>query len=447
MRVHFQLIFLIVVLAACSSGQYSSQPFSTTQPSQTMSVNTQPSPTITSTPSPTPTSTPTPTASPTPLGGSIPQIAHFFLAANAQKPEEQGVFLAHPGVEANPKKLLSMSDVGIWYPLLKFSPDGTWLLVAPNYPKDEPAAQTKTLDVINTTSGEVSALSSLNSNVYVEQIEWSPDGQWLMVMYYFFGKTADNIDLYNFSSGEKISVGQGVFIGWLPDSTGVIIQLNTSIDLFSMETRQKKPYLSISILSRRLGMTKLAVLPEHDALLMRDGENLVFIPGLANLVEPARLDFDEIQKNMLTLGKIPPMGYNSLPLISPTKDRLLITNKVNNLENNYSTYIYNLDGSMEVSEYPNLLAVAWSPDGQAFLGIQFKQVPYKGRFSVSRDPYEAIYVIQPIDGATKPVVIYNLPPTCGLLSESSSDGRTFNQRRAMLSCINYPNTQQDAIWK
>lgn len=221
MRLHLVLSFLLVILVACSSSADDRPSASTTQSDQ---ANVQPSPTITLTPSHAPTSTPTPTASPTPIGGSFPQIAHFFLAANAQKPEQQGVYLAQPGGQADPGKLLSMPEVGLWYPLVKFSPDGNWLLVAPNYPKDEPASQTKSLDLIDISNGEVRALSPINPNVYVEQIDWSPNGRWAMVMYYIFGNNINQIDVYSVVSGEKISIGKGVFIGWLPDSTGVITQ-------------------------------------------------------------------------------------------------------------------------------------------------------------------------------------------------------------------------------
>ncbi len=444
MRLYLALSFLLVILAACSSSVDDRPPANTALSNQ--AVDTRPSPTTT----PTPTPMPTPAASPTPFGGSIPQIAHFFLGANAQKPEEQGVYLAQPGAKADPVKLLSMPEVGRWYPLVKFSPDGNWLLVAPNYPKDEPVAQTKSLELIDISNGEVRALSPINSNIYVEEIDWSPDGQWLMVMYYFFGDKLNQIDVYNFTSGEKIPIGKGVFVGWLPDSSGLITQLNSSIDLFSLETRQKKPYLPISILSRRLGMTLLAILPEQDALLMLSGENLVLINDLSTLFTTGVWNFDAVQKNTLMLGKIP-SGYSywtSSTLFSPQKDRFLITGTTS--ERKHFTHIYTLDDPMEVLEYSDILAVAWSPNGQAFLGIQFKQVPYKGTFSVSRDPNEVIYVIQIINDAIKPVAIYNIPPTCGLVSKNPSDGRTFNQRRFMTDCIAlnnlHPNTQ-DVFWK
>lgn len=439
--IHLSLIVLFFLSACAPMAQPAESGSSHQEPPATLAP-VQP----TQTAAPTATLTPTPTASPTPIGGSIPKIAHFFLDANAQKPEEQGVYLALPGGHANPEKLLSMPEVGLWYPLLKFSPDGNWLLVAPNHPNDEPASQTKSLDLIDIFNGEVRTLSPINPNVHVEQIDWSPNGQWVMVMYYTFGNNINQIDVYSVVSGEKISVGKGDFIGWLPDSTGVITQLNASIDLFPLETRQKKPYLPISTLSRRSGMTPLALLPEHDALLMLSGDNLVIINGLSTLFTTGGWDFDAVPKNTIMLGKIP-AGFSywaSSILFSPQKDRFLVTGAT--FERKYFAHIYTMDGLMEVLEYSDILAVAWSPDGLAFLGIEFNQVPYKGTFSVSNDPYEANYVIQPIDNSIKPVVIYNLPPTCGLLSESSFDGGTFNQHRFMASCITLKNTQ-DAIWK
>lgn len=427
------ILLLGLILTACAPVAVTSEP-------------TQPLPTATFTPTelPSPTLSPTEalptiTPSPTPFGGSQSIIAHFYLPATAINADQQGLYLVTLNERQDPVLLKSFPSIALNHPLVKFSPDGHYLLVAPLYPTTNPEHMQKTLDIYEISTGEVHSLAPIDPDAEITEISWSPDGRWVMVMYYFFGGTANYIDLYQVVDGTKIGVNNAAFSGWLPDSSGILTQTDQYY-LFDLAKRQLTPYLA----NPRTGnMRLMAILPEMDAALLQSGQDLYMVPQVSKFASPANWDMTLVENEAVLLGVIPEGSayYSANFMVSPSENLLLVSDSP--YQQDYYTHLYHLDGSEPVKLYSGIVPVAWSPDETAFLGIRFKDAPHRGAGNYSGTPHEVVYTIQPISNDLEPVELYSLPPTCGLWLD---EARSFAQSRLMLDCV-FSADKQDVFWE
>ncbi len=207
--------------------------------------------------------------------------------------------------------------------------------------------------------------------------------------------------------------------------------------LYDVKRGQSTPYLTIPgrmiFAKTKQNWFCLKVLPQLDAILMvSDGQELILIRHLSQLIEPAYWDIDAVLKDAVNLGKTPNSVYDSFTILSLEKDKIMISGRAAKGET--FTSIFSIDGTTPPVTFTGILGVAWAPDDQSFLGIKLTQSPSQG--SGSSTTNQPGYFIQPIRAGAAATPLYEIPPTCGLLSKALDPNRTFQERKIMSNCIN-----------
>lgn len=391
----FLMAGILWLFAACAPAAPSTPAAHATA---TPTVTASPSLTPTATVTLAPTATATVTPSPTPIGGSPLAIVYSNLQQllpNAANPvESASLNLAHPGdaeirqlvaFDENGQSVLDAKNNWLDYLVVRLAPDRNSAVFSFG------GAAMREITVVNLETGTAETVLELPLKTVVEELEWSPNGQWIAVTHYPYGSPRLSTTFVSLADGRSILTGCSSVKEWREDAEQVICLKDYGDILYQFHLKDQSEQVFTWPTSKIFDLTKQNLFyvqgfPEIDSVLVEemDDQTLYLVKNYHLILQEyvSRADIQEFLDGRVVVAEYP--GNNvwfQRAKLSPDHRRIMITG-INERGSGYwqgidpiaFTHVYEIgDEPLDLAGegvVNHLWGIEWSPDSASILALK-----------------------------------------------------------------------------